>query len=202
MRKILISQRRDPVEGRDEERDATDVRIGKMLFELGFLPILLCSEIDNLPKYISNLKPDGIMLGSGNDLGEHPQRDKLENYLLDYATKHSLPVFSICRGTQMMNQYCGGDLVPVTGHVATRQTLEGQWATQQGYTTVSSYHNSAITPETLGSDLEALATTADSVVKAIRHRTLPWLGIMWHPEREPSIPVPDKALIKSVFSTR
>ncbi len=36
MKKILVSQRRDVITGRDEERDATDVRIGKMLFDLGF----------------------------------------------------------------------------------------------------------------------------------------------------------------------
>ena len=195
MKKIIISQRRDKIANRDEERDATDVRIGSLLFELGFLPIFLCSEITDLPKYIHALKPDGILLGSGNDLGEYPKRDRLESYLLDYATEHKIPVLGICRGTQMLNHYLGGSLVPITGHVATRQQLTGEWAKQQGYTYVNSYHNFAITPATLGKNLNILTSTADGVVKAIQHQNLPWLGIMWHPERETKIPIADKTLI-------
>ena len=32
MKKIVITQRRDEVVGKDEQRDATDVKIGKILF--------------------------------------------------------------------------------------------------------------------------------------------------------------------------
>ena len=195
MKKIIISQRRDKIANRDEERDATDVRIGNLLFELGFLPIFLCSEITDLPKYISALEPDGILLGSGNDLDEYPRRDQLESYLLDYATEHKIPVLGICRGTQMLNHYLGGSLVTIAGHVATRQKLTGEWAKQHGYTDVNSYHNFAITPATLGKNLDILASTGDGVVKAIKHQSLPWLGIMWHPEREAKIPVADKTII-------
>lgn len=195
MKKIIISQRRDKIANRDEERDATDVRIGSLLFELGFLPLFLCSEINDLPKYISALKPDGILLGSGNDLGEYPKRDQLESYLLDYATEHKIPVLGICRGTQILNHYLGGSLVPIVGHVATRQKLTGEWAKQQGYTDVNSYHNFAVTQATLGKNLDVLASTADGVVKAIQHKKLPWLGIMWHPERETNLLPEDQQLL-------
>lgn len=199
MKTILISQRRDAVPNRDEERDGMDVRLAAIFYELGFVPIPLCSELYDAAGYIEALKPDAILINSGNDIGEYPKRDKLEERLLDYAKEHKIPVLGICRGTQMINQYLGGKLTPVTGHVATRQTLMGKWAADQGYTDVNSYHNFAITEETLGQDLDILATTADGVVKAIQHKSLPWLGIMWHPERELCLQDNDLNLLISHF---
>lgn len=195
MKTLIISQRRDGVPSRDEERDGMDVRLAPIFYELGFLPIPLCSDLYDAEGYIEALKPDAILINSGNDIGEYPKRDKLEERLLDYAKEHKTPVLGICRGTQMINQYLGGTLTPIAGHVATRQQLLGEWAKNHGYTDVNSYHNFAITEETLGQDLYILATTADGVVKAIKHKSLPWLGIMWHPEREPSLPTTDKALL-------
>lgn len=200
MKKILVSQRRDAIAGRDEERDATDVRIGKMLFDLGFLPIFLCSAITDLEAYISALQPDGILLGSGNDIGEYTARDQLESYLLDYASQHQLPVLAICRGTQMLNHYLGGDLIPVTGQVATKVKIVGKLAENYDYTEVNSYHNFAINPQSLPQELKIVATTENGIVKAIKHKSLPWLGIMWHPEREPSLPKQDQRLIQDIFN--
>lgn len=200
MKRIIISQRRDKIAGRDEERDASDVRIGKMLFELGYVPIFLCSAIDDLPKYINALNPDAIMLGSGNDIGEHPDRDKLETYLLDYATENKTPLFAICRGTQMINHYMGGTLQPVNGHVATRVKITGELADKYGYDTVNTYHNFAINKETLNESLKVIAQTTDGIVKAIAHKELPWLGIMWHPEREPHLKEQDANLIKNLLN--
>jgi len=199
MKRILISQRRDPVPNRDEERDSMDVRIAKMVFDLGYLPIPLCSELFEAENYIEALEADAILLNSGNDIGEHPQRDQLEIRLLNYAKEQQLPIFAICRGTQMINHYCGGSLVPVTGHVATRHKLKGEWAKKQGYSDVNSYHDFAITEATLGANLEVLATTADGVIKAIKHKTYPWLGIMWHPERESQIASQDLSVIQELL---
>lgn len=199
MKKILVSQRRDAIAGRDEQRDATDVRIGKMLFELGFLPIFLCSEITDHETYVSALQPDGILLGGGNDLEEYPQRDQLEIYLLDYARQYELPVFSICRGTQMLNHYFGGGLIPVEGQVASRIKVIGDLAKQYNYEEVNSYHNFGINPASLFKELKIVAVTKNGIIKAIQHKRLPWLGIMWHPERESSVPEQDKLLIQAIF---
>ncbi len=199
MKKILISQRSDMVAGRNETRDALDVRWAKVLFNLGFIPIPVCSELAGEGSYLEQLKPDGILLSGGNDIGQAPKRDELESQLLDYAKLNKMPVLGVCRGMQMLNHYLGGGLVEVGGHVATRHSLEGDWASANCYSEVNSYHNQAITAQTLAHSLQALATTADGVIEVVKHPTLPWLGIMWHPEREPVMPEQDKQLIQTIF---
>ena len=199
MRRILISQRRDSVIGRSECRDALDVRWSKLLFELGYLPIPVCSELAVNNEYISQLCPDGILLTGGNDIGTVPERDALEAQLLKFSKNHNIPVLGVCRGMQMINIFCGGVLVDVKGHVATRHTLYGEWANQQAYTHVNSYHNLAVTKDTIADSLSILATSDDNVVEAFKHSALPWLGIMWHPEREQEITLQDKELFKLIF---
>ena len=52
--------------------------------------------------------------------------------------------------------------------------------------TVNSWHTLAIT--SVPPDWIALAFADDETVEAMRHRMLPWLGVMWHPERESGNP--------------
>lgn len=200
MKWILISQRRDTIAGRDEARDGLDVRWAKILFDLGFLPIPVCSELAGEGSYLAELKPDGILLSGGNDLGEASKRDQLETQLLDYAKANKLPVLGVCRGMQIFNHYLGGRLVKVTGHVATQHPLEGDWAKQQGYQQVNSYHNQAIIQATLAPILEVLATATDGVIEAVKHSSLPWLGVMWHPERDTNLHPADEKLIANHFN--
>lgn len=202
MKKILISQRRDGIVGRNEVRDTLDTRWAKILFDLGFLPIPVCSELAGVHNYIEQLMPDGILLSGGNDIGQVHERDQLETALLDHASANNLNVLGVCRGMQMLNHYLGGGLVRVNGHVATQHSLEGDWAKQQGYQLVNSYHNQAIKLQTVAQSLEVLAMTADGVVEAVKHSTLPWLGIMWHPEREPLVSKSDQELILKLFGVK
>lgn len=195
MKRILISQRIDVVQGRNEERDALDVRWAELLFSLGFLPIPVCSALADQPDYLVQLQPDAIILSGGNDIGQAPTRDRLETKLLDYAKAQQLPVLGVCRGMQMLNHYLGGSLVTVSGHVATRHALQGAWAQQYGYQQVNSYHNQAFTQATLAADLKVLATSSDGVIEAVACSHLPWLGIMWHPEREAHLQSADQKLL-------
>jgi putative glutamine amidotransferase len=49
-------------------------------------------------------------------------------------------------------------------------------------------------------DLEVWAVADDGVVKAVRHKTLPILGVMWHPERIAPPRLEDKELLSSWFA--
>ena len=185
MKRIGITQRRDGVPNRAEVRDALDVNWAALLWDLGILPIPLCSDIENAQAYLQALDLDGFILSGGNDIGEMPKRDALESTILEYAKTHKRPVLGVCRGMQFINHIQGGSLIKVQGHVATmHERLMGEWAGELGVGQVNSFHNYAITAETLGEDLIPLANTEDGVIEAIKHTDHPWLVIMWHPERE------------------
>jgi len=200
MKKILITQRCDKIDGKDETRDGLDVRWAKVLFNLGFIPLPVCSELAGSTEYLEQLKPDGILLSGGNDIGAAPKRDQLEKELLNYAKVNNLPVLGVCRGMQMINDYYGGSLVDIAGHVVETHLLIGEWAKELGYQQVNSYHNKAVVAETLAQSLESLAITYDGVIEAVKHLTLPWIGIMWHPERESTLNKADKKLLVSHFN--
>ena len=95
----------------------------------------------------------------------------------------SLRVLGICRGMQMLNCYQGGSLRPVLSHVATRHDIYGPLVGAT-HRKVNSFHGLGLLEADLGDRLEAVAWTKDGVIEAMRHRENPWLGIMWHPERD------------------
>lgn len=47
---------------------------------------------------------------------------------------------------------------------------------------MNSWHRNAI--REVAAAWDVLATAADGSIEAMRHQQLPWLGLMWHPERE------------------
>ncbi len=200
MKRIIVTQRRDEITGRNETRDSLDVMWAKLIYKLGFLPVPVCSELCEDPEYLKLLQPDGIILSGGNDLEQSPIRDVAEKKILDYAAHFKLPVLGVCRGMQFLNYYFGGSLVTVTGHVATNHLLCGKWAKDHAYSKVNSYHNQGVTLETLAEDLILCAYTSDGVVEAVEHIRLPWVGIMWHPERESDFSVQDLNLITKIFN--
>ena len=113
---------------------------------------------------------------------------------LDYAARTGVPVFAICRGLQFLNHYQGGATTDVQDHVATRHQVSGELAPEGRE--VNSYHGQGIMEDGLGRDLEVLATGPDGGIEALRHKNLPWLGVMWHPEREATPNPDDLALMR------
>ena len=193
--RVAVSQRCDHVPVRDELRDALDVRLSLLLWELGFVPLPMASAIDSQQEYIEALMPDAVVLSGGNDIGHVVERDRLETALLSYAAAHNLPVLGICRGMQMMNHYQGGALRSISGHVALRHRIFGPLVSSNGRE-VNSYHDQGILEADLGKGLEAVAWTDDGLVEALQHRELPWLGIMWHPERDTPVADFDQKLMR------
>lgn len=184
--------------GRDEVREALDARLAGLLWELGFLPLPLASGVAEPADYLAALVPDGVLLSGGNDIGTTPARDALEWAALEYATAHGLPVLGLCRGMQMLNHFQGGALRPVSGHTAVRHPVTGPLVGDNGRE-VNSYHDQGLLDADLGDALDAVARADDGVVEALRHRSRPWLGIMWHPERDTPVARADRELITRHF---
>lgn len=120
-----------------------------------------------------------------------PADDALEWKLLESFISRKKPVLGVCRGMQVINVFFGGDLVQDwPGHSAVNGadrlhsvgTAPGILRTLYGtYSTVNSSHHQIVGRP--GDALIPLQWAPDGVVEALRHRTLPIVGVQWHPER-------------------
>jgi len=208
--KILvgITQRIDNVVDRAELRDALDHRLVQWLVQAGFLPVAIPntlqhtnqSSMPTLYSWLQAVRPNALILSGGNDIGEYPERDATERYLLSWAETKQVRVLGVCRGLQMIAVWAGVDLVKVEGHVGTRHHLSVNTQKVEWPTNVNSYHNWALASCPDG--FEILAQAEDGSIEAIRHTKLPWQGWMWHPEREVPFSSQDIKRLKGLFGER
>lgn len=186
---------------------------------------------------------DGLLLSGGGDVeptrygddmvhpktyGIDPLRDRFEVALLDEAFARDTPVFSICRGIQVLNVALGGTLyqdVPdqvSTDPVHAQETvgipasepghqvlpapggpLAAHWG--EGAVGVNSFHHQAV--RDLAPNLQVAAIADDGVVEAVWRpdRTFV-LGVQWHPELmfelHPEQLAPFKALVEAALARR
>jgi putative glutamine amidotransferase len=155
---------------------------------------------------------DGLLLSGGADLdpgsygaeahpetnGVRPDRDRAELALLEGALARDMPVLAVCRGSQVLNVACGGDLVQhlpeVVGHEGHKQ-VAGVFADHDvdvlpetrlhevigEHAPVKSHHHQGY--GRLGEGLREAARAEDGTVEAIEDPSQRFaLGVLWHPE--------------------
>jgi gamma-glutamyl-gamma-aminobutyrate hydrolase PuuD len=155
---------------------------------------------------------DGLILSGGNDLAHleaarevAPERDATEAAILDIAEKEGFPVLGVCRGMQLINHRFGGRLSKVSGHARQRHAVYPcvEAGVFRGFSEVDSFHDWGITQDDLARPLVACLAAPGGVVEAVRHASLPWFGMMWHPERSRGGDrSADLALLRAVFGLR
>jgi putative glutamine amidotransferase len=191
MKRILISQRVDYVSDRDEHRDALDRSWVPLMLAANLYPVLVANNSLFLKKLLEHDQFDGLLLTGGNSLvaygGNSAIRDEIELCLLEWAIKHQAPVLGVCRGMQLIQHFYQSPLQQVPNHVGARQQLhvdaDGQLARiYKGLEFVTTFHHFGAFQSQ--PPLNPIAKSADDVVMAIRHESLPIHGVMWHPERE------------------
>jgi len=200
--RIGITQRVDVVAGRNERRDALDQRWAALIDGLGHVPIPLANMVADASGYLDALGLDAAVMTGGNDLASTPgardgapERDRLEQALIEHMRQSSRPLLAVCRGLQMLNVALGGTLSAIEGHAGRDHQLSD--SRLRGIDQVNSFHNWAISVEGLAKDLIPLAAAPGGTVEAARHRDLPWIGVMWHPER----PIANAEMQRSLVDT-
>lgn len=159
---------------------------------------------------------DALILAGGSDVdpgtygatphsetkGTWPERDAFELALTRCAIERGTPVLGICRGMQILNVACGGDLVQHlperVGHAEHRHTpgsfgdhevrLEpGSLAARASGAErlgVKSHHHQGV--DRIGEGISVCGRAdGDDVVEAIELENHPFaLGVLWHPEED------------------
>lgn len=130
----------------------------------------------------------GLLLPGGGDI--FGALDPEEAAVIRAFIAAGKPILGICRGMQALNVYFGGtlhDFIP--GHQTTEGDLlhptraDGLVARLVGgHPVVNSNHHQAV--HQLGQKLQAVQWSDDGTVEALVHKTLPILGVQWHPERQ------------------
>ena len=190
---VAISQRN--ADGRDVLENA----YVKYLEGFGIKLVLIPNGSKNIEQYFDEILFDGVILSGGDDIGSPSSvRYETEQELLFIAIKKNLPVLGICRGMQFINVFFGGGILKnIEGHVAVAHSIS-----VGGYSiVVNSYHNHGMNEEGLSPQLKAFAIAEDGIIEGLHHKTLPIVGIQWHPERGGSDVEYDKMLIEA-FATR
>lgn len=159
----------------------------------------------DIAEYIEAWKLDGLLLTSGNDLGENDRKDATDFAALDFAIANQIPVFGICRGMQVVHVHFGGDLTrcPAEYHVCKSHPVSISDPSVKSLVgisgmTVNSYHNFGIRATGVPSALLPFATSGDWV-EGFRDRTGIVTAVMWHPERDRPFSDWDRKIIRWAF---
>lgn len=97
------------------------------------------------------------------------------------------PMFGVCLGHQAIAAALGAAIVraPEPVHGRTSEIYHdgrGVFADIANPLTVCRYHSLIVDEQTFPKELEITARTADGMVMAIAHRSLPVVGVQFHPE--------------------
>lgn len=208
---VAITQRRVRFEAHGEIGDYCDARWIPLLS--GHQLLLVPNDLATACRALTGLPLDAVVLSGGNDLPDAPngtdyapERDVVEDWLLDHAEQHHTTVIGICRGAQALAVRAGAQLTDgATLHAGTHHRVRAVAATPWRWPetfTVASHHRSVLPTAHLPAGLDMLALADDdSTVEAFTHRHLPWWGLMWHPEREQP-PGPAACALRYLLHTR
>ena len=177
MKKIIITQRYEKIGMFNELRDNIDSRLPYLIQKLGYTPILLPNNLNDLKSFIKNISPKGVILSGGGDSQKKDLRYKIENELIKMAIKKNIPIIGICRGAQVLNVFFGGKLTKVKNHVRKNHKIFGPIVKKLSVS-VNSYHDYGFYKKILGKNLNLLASSSDSVVKSFCHKKYRILGIL------------------------
>lgn len=132
------------------------------------------------PEEILKYNPDGIFLSNGpGDPSAVAEGIELAKALLE-AKK---PMFGICMGHQILGLSLGAQTFKLKfGHRGLNQPC----GLKQKVEITSQNHGFAVTEESLGADVEITHLNLnDRTVAGLKHKTLPFFSVQYHPEASP-----------------
>lgn len=135
---------------------------------------------DTHPEEIVKLNPDGIFLSNGpGDPAAVREGIETTKALLE----RQQPIFGICMGHQILGLALGAQTFKLKfGH----RGLNHPAGLQRQVEITSQNHGFAIDPDTLDADVEITHLNLnDHTVAGLRHKSLPFFSVQYHPEASP-----------------
>ena len=127
-------------------------------------------------------RPEGIVLSPG------PGRPEDAGVCLDLIRrKADIPILGVCLGHQALGVAFGAtvDRAPRLMHGKTSPVRHGDQGVFAGLPNpfeATRYHSLEVKEGTLPRELEPLAWADDGTLMGLRHRSLPYWGVQFHPE--------------------
>ncbi len=218
-----VDSERMPADYRSEIIALLDVVVAKFgAFGIRVISINAADDTESAPFVLD--AADGVVVMGGVDIDPavygqpitsdtvkhlHRDADTYEVDLIRAAHDADIPVFGICRGSQLINVAFGGTLIQDLGpgiHVTAvsenEPTADGDWNNHDVVVTEHTLlaeilgasrinarvsHHQAV--DVLGAGLRASAHADDGVIEGVE-ATNGWVvGVQWHPEEKHSDPV-------------
>jgi carbamoyl-phosphate synthase small subunit len=136
---------------------------------------------DTSPEEILKYNPDGIFLSNGpGDPAAVSEGIATTKALLE----RQQPIFGICMGHQILGLSLGGETYKLKfGHRGLNQPA----GLSQRVEITSQNHGFSIDPETLDKEVVEIThlNLNDQTVAGLRHKTLPFFSVQYHPEASP-----------------
>lgn len=186
----------------------------KAIIQVGALPLMLSPSTDMEMINRQMTLCDGVLLPGGDDVnpilyGEEPHYqlgcfssliDQHQLLLTQALLKTNKPLLGICKGAQVLNIACGGNLYQdlsecqhdtlchsqkgpreEASHTLTLTAPSILYDLFGSILYVNSFHHQAL--KNLGKDLVATAYAKDGIIEAIEMPNKPFvIGVQWHPE--------------------
>lgn len=134
--------------------------------------------LNDIPLY------DGVVISPGPGIPE--EAGLLLQFLEQYSNKAN--ILGVCLGHQAIGQFFGGSLIN-TSKVHHGISSSVQTVSEVGILKgignefeAARYHSWIVDNENLPEELEVTARTADGIIMAMRHKTLPIECVQFHPE--------------------
>ncbi len=147
---------------------------------------------------ITELKPQAIVISPGPSA---PKDAGICLELIKAFAPKNVPIFGVCLGMQAMAESFGANIVratkPMHGKVDNiYHSADSIFTAMESPFIATRYHSLIVEQASLSDDFKVIATSADNVIQAICHKTLPLYAVQFHPE---SIATKDGAIILKNF---
>jgi len=200
---FLTTRRKEKSENTYYPCDCIETKWYEFLKSVGnIIPIFLPNDLDLVKQLSKKIKCDGVILTGGDNIQHTSKiekmdsREEVENFLLSFAASNGYPVLGVCRGMQkILSQHDGSLIEKKPGHVGKNHKITFNNKAR----VVNSFHD-YIATSINQRYFNALAIGEDTSIEAASHIDLPFLGIMWHPERMHPISKEDIHLFREHFS--